>query len=298
MSGRLSGWREMAARMVGVLLLIAMVAGIARIADAQNNTRQPGGRVLLPSQNGNSGKVLTTDGSQLSWGVALPSQSGANGLFLTSNGSTASWAATTIGPASMWLDPVNIPGTTSAGCQGFNAASGVAIPYDTFLDTPSTAPNQPTWGNGFTIYASSFTIRGGTFKTEDVGLDHVVALWGAGGVAGNNTAKATCTVLAATVTAAGQYSCTFSSPVAGTQGNTYIISVHTADQHRTSISNCSVGGVITNPPLIGQNNSVWGGPNLLWQEPIWGQASGAMTKPTLALSSSAPFPVRPDWTVP
>ena len=49
----------------------------------------------LPSQSGNSGKYLTTNGSALSWASvdALPSQSGQSGKFLTTNGTSASWAA-------------------------------------------------------------------------------------------------------------------------------------------------------------------------------------------------------------
>lgn len=48
----------------------------------------------LPSQTGNTGKFLTTNGSALSWQTvdALPSQSGNTGKFLTTNGSSASWA--------------------------------------------------------------------------------------------------------------------------------------------------------------------------------------------------------------
>ena len=48
----------------------------------------------LPSQSGNTGKFLTTDGSSASWANvdALPTQTGQNGKFLTTNGSTASWA--------------------------------------------------------------------------------------------------------------------------------------------------------------------------------------------------------------
>ena len=47
----------------------------------------------LPSQNGNSGKYLTTSGSVSSWGTidALPSQSGNSGKYLTTSGSAASW---------------------------------------------------------------------------------------------------------------------------------------------------------------------------------------------------------------
>ena len=47
----------------------------------------------LPSQTGNAGKFLTTNGTTLSWATvnALPSQTGNSGKFLTTNGTTASW---------------------------------------------------------------------------------------------------------------------------------------------------------------------------------------------------------------
>lgn len=48
----------------------------------------------LPSQTGQSGKFLTTDGTDASWANvdALPSQTGQSGKFLTTDGSAASWA--------------------------------------------------------------------------------------------------------------------------------------------------------------------------------------------------------------
>ena len=48
----------------------------------------------LPSQSGNSGKFLTTDGSSTSWATvdALPSQTGNSGKFLTTDGTDASWS--------------------------------------------------------------------------------------------------------------------------------------------------------------------------------------------------------------
>lgn len=48
----------------------------------------------LPSLTNNSGKYLTTDGTDLSWATvdALPSQTNNSGKFLTTNGTTASWA--------------------------------------------------------------------------------------------------------------------------------------------------------------------------------------------------------------
>lgn len=47
----------------------------------------------FPSQTGQSGKYLTTDGTNASWANvdALPSQTGQQGKYLTTNGTTASW---------------------------------------------------------------------------------------------------------------------------------------------------------------------------------------------------------------
>ena len=55
---------------------------------------------VVPSQTGNSGKYLTTDGTTSSWGTvdALPSQTGNSGKYLTTNGTSASWASVTTDP--------------------------------------------------------------------------------------------------------------------------------------------------------------------------------------------------------
>ena len=55
---------------------------------------------VVPSQSGQTGKYLTTNGTVSSWGVvdALPSQTGNSGKYLTTNGSAASWAAITTDP--------------------------------------------------------------------------------------------------------------------------------------------------------------------------------------------------------
>ena len=55
---------------------------------------------IVPSQTGNSGKYLTTDGSVSSWAAvdALPSQTGNGGKYLTTDGSTASWQQITTDP--------------------------------------------------------------------------------------------------------------------------------------------------------------------------------------------------------
>jgi hypothetical protein len=50
---------------------------------------------VLPSMSGNTGKFLTTDGTDSSWAAvdALPSQTGNAGEYLTTDGTNASWAA-------------------------------------------------------------------------------------------------------------------------------------------------------------------------------------------------------------
>lgn len=54
----------------------------------------------LPSQTGNSGKFLTTNGTTESWGTvaqySLPSQTGNTGKLLTTNGTTESWSSLTL----------------------------------------------------------------------------------------------------------------------------------------------------------------------------------------------------------
>jgi len=55
---------------------------------------------VVPSQTGNSGKYLTTNGTVSSWGAvdALPSQTGNAGKYLTTNGTAAAWASIVTDP--------------------------------------------------------------------------------------------------------------------------------------------------------------------------------------------------------
>ena len=88
--------------------LITPVLGVAT-ATSINGTSIPSSKTLVatdsttyvvPSQTGNSGKYLTTDGTTSSWGTvnALPSQTGNSGKYLTTDGTTASWATVTTDP--------------------------------------------------------------------------------------------------------------------------------------------------------------------------------------------------------
>ena len=58
----------------------------------------------LPDQTGQSGKFLTTNGTNASWATvdALPSQASQSGKFLTTNGSTASWNNPVVATFRVW----------------------------------------------------------------------------------------------------------------------------------------------------------------------------------------------------
>ena len=88
--------------------LVTPVLGVAT-ATSINGTTIPSSKTLVatdstqyvvPSQTGNSGKYLTTNGTVSSWGAvdALPSQTGNSGKYLTTDGSAASWATVTTDP--------------------------------------------------------------------------------------------------------------------------------------------------------------------------------------------------------
>jgi hypothetical protein len=88
--------------------LVTPVLGVAT-ATSINGTSIPSSKTLVatdstafvvPSQTGNSGKYLTTNGTVSSWGAvdALPSQTSNAGKYLTTDGTTASWASVTTDP--------------------------------------------------------------------------------------------------------------------------------------------------------------------------------------------------------
>jgi hypothetical protein len=64
-------------------------------------TQVDGKEATLPSQTGNSGKYLTTNGTAKSWGTvsqyALPTQTGNSGKYLTTNGTAESWGTVNTG---------------------------------------------------------------------------------------------------------------------------------------------------------------------------------------------------------
>jgi hypothetical protein len=112
------------------------MAGTLAVASGGTGATTSTGSInnLLPSQSGQSGRYLRTDGANVSWAVAdaLPPQGGNAGLFLTTNGTIAAWAPVPPGPVGPTgpLGPVGpvgpeevIPIKADRGC----GIKGVAI---------------------------------------------------------------------------------------------------------------------------------------------------------------------------
>jgi hypothetical protein len=98
---------------------------------------------VLPSQTGNTGKYLTTDGSAKSWGTvsqyALPSQTGNAGKFLTTNGTAESWG--TVTAPIVWTQRAGIDaGINSIAYNGSNLYVAVGSG-----GTIQTSPDGITW---------------------------------------------------------------------------------------------------------------------------------------------------------
>lgn len=76
------------------------LAGTLEIANGGTGQTTAGSafNALAPSQDGNTGKYLTTNGTTTSWASvdALPSQTGNTGKVLVTNGTTASWVNETL----------------------------------------------------------------------------------------------------------------------------------------------------------------------------------------------------------
>ena len=121
----------------------------------------------LPSQTGQSGKFLTTNGTTASWAntpTEIPSQTGNSGKYLTTNGTSVSWAAvdalpsqtgqsgkylTTNGTAASWIN-ISIPTVdqTYSGTST-NAQSGTAVKeaIDAAISSTYKAAGSVTFAN-------------------------------------------------------------------------------------------------------------------------------------------------------
>lgn len=88
---------------IGVGDIEGVVAGIGLTGGGSSGTvtldLDTASVYVVPSQSGQSGKFLTTNGTSSSWATvdALPDQSGNAGKYLTTDGTSASWATVSAG---------------------------------------------------------------------------------------------------------------------------------------------------------------------------------------------------------
>lgn len=96
---------------------------------------------ILPSQTGQSGKFLTTDGTVASWAAVdtLPNQTGQSGKFLTTDGSSASWGS------------VDISGKANVSLDNLSSAGDI---YGSKLGMPSSTYTDLTLGASGTTYTA------------------------------------------------------------------------------------------------------------------------------------------------
>ena len=108
---------------------LATTASLATVATTGSYTDLLNKPTTFPTQTGNSGKYLTTDGNAVSWATvnALPTQTGNSGKYLTTNGSAASWTTLNV------LN--NVPITLNSGST---ASISVAQGYFTVLSRDGT----------------------------------------------------------------------------------------------------------------------------------------------------------------
>jgi hypothetical protein len=103
---------------------------------------------VLPSMSGNSGKFLTTDGTDSSWATvdALPDQTGNSGKYLTTDGTDPSWATLDTDANSTTKGLYEHSNTISANysiTSGNNAMSAGTMTINSGVTV--TVPSGSTW---------------------------------------------------------------------------------------------------------------------------------------------------------
>ena len=163
---------------------------------------------ILPSQTGNSGKYLTTDGTVSSWGTVevLPSQTSQAGKFLTTDGTIASWGTvealpsqsgnsgkylTTDGTVASWGTVDTLPSQTD-NANKFLTTDGTVASWGTAmtLDTPQTVTSKKTFasstaGATFTSSAVATFTSSGYINCDSSSGTHTITDFDFRGRSGN-----------------------------------------------------------------------------------------------------------------
>lgn len=129
---------------------------------------------VAPTQSGNSGKFLTTDGTNCSWATvdALPSQTGNSGKFLTTNGTSASWA-NIVGKYSAQNGALTVSGGHCLWTVTHNLGSDVQVSVYRVSDGAQVLPNNVTLTSSTVAtidLLATADIAADTYKVVVIGL--------------------------------------------------------------------------------------------------------------------------------
>jgi hypothetical protein len=135
----------------------------------------------LPSQTGNAGKYLKTDGTVASWQTvdALPSQTGNSGKFLTTNGTVASWqnlppsGVTSVGLSMPSAFTVTNSPVTSSGTLTVTGA-GTASQYIRGDGQLATLPSSPSGGGSSISYYLNGSVASSVVGYEQLSRNPVI----------------------------------------------------------------------------------------------------------------------------
>ena len=149
-----------------------------------------------PTQTGNTGKFLQTDGSTASWATvqALPSQTSHTGQYLTSDGTNASWAL--LGNAATVTTNANLTGGVTSVGNAATVVTNANLTGDvTSVGNATTLTNAPVIAKVLTGYTSG----AGTITASDSILQAIQKLNGNDATNANLTGDVTSTGNATTV---------------------------------------------------------------------------------------------------
>ena len=122
----------------------------------------------LPSQTGEAGKYLTTDGTAASWGegLALPNQSGNSGKFLSTDGTDASWQSSL---------PGEVP-DQSGNSGKFLSTDGTNTSWqDVAASSSSSYDNVTEMFNGSNVVGEVYGAGGTFWRVDSISVPMTIA---------------------------------------------------------------------------------------------------------------------------
>ena len=219
--------------------------------------------VSLPTQTGNNGKYLTTDGSTASWvalGSSIPSQTGNNGKFLTTDGTTASWltltasnltggtlSSTILGNSTVYIGTTAVALNRTTANLGLTGISSVALPGST-SGTTTIQPSAVAGTTTFTLPATTGTaaLQGDTHYvgTTAVTLNRASGnqgLTGISSVALPGSTSGTITLQPAAIAGTNTITLPAATGTVDLQGNTFYVGTTSIANNRASASQTLTG---------------------------------------------------------